>query len=58
MTETATDKLDYAKKIFCELASRALPIAQYLRYKKDIMQTSSMDNLNLIVKNLCEEICQ
>lgn len=57
MSEVTVDKLEYAKKLLCELASRGLPIVIYLRYKRDIAQCSDMDKLNLIGKNLIEEIC-
>lgn len=57
MIETDTDRLEYLKKAFCDLASRTLPIVKFLKYKKDIMQCSGGDKLGIIIKNLVEEIC-
>lgn len=57
MTEKTIERTEYVKQKFCELASRTLAIERYLKYKKDIMQCSSLDRLDTIVKNMTEEIC-
>jgi hypothetical protein len=57
ITQVENTKLEYAKKVLSHMASLAMSDAKYLRYKKDIMQSSSFDRLEMIGKSLITEIC-
>jgi hypothetical protein len=57
ITELEDKKLTYAKKVLSHMASLAMSDAKYLRYKRDIMQSSSFDRLEMIGKSLITEIC-
>lgn len=56
-----TTQLEEIQKLLASMASSAIGIGsldttKYLAYKRAIAQSSSLENLNVIVKNLMEEI--